>query len=149
MKKTIYIHVFLVPIAYIILCSCNTSQKVNFHPVKGGTNVKMEIPKGAKLTRTASANEDEFIYRYADSPLVYVSTFSGGSVNYDVIRGQGTYYDLFNAEKSQDTLTLSGIDSTGLYWKNITIGEVHIGYKYVPKYKKILFDSALKTMRKY
>ena len=48
-----------------------------------------------------------------------------------------------------DTLILSGIDKKGLYWKEILLSnrKLCLGYKYVPKEKKMIFDKALSSFR--
>jgi hypothetical protein len=46
-----------------------------------------------------------------------------------------------------DTFELSGMNSKSLFWKDIKIGKVSIGYDNVPKEKKELFDKSLKTLK--
>ena len=46
-----------------------------------------------------------------------------------------------------DTLELSGMNRKSLFWKDIKIGEVSIGYDNVPKENKELFDESLKTFK--
>jgi hypothetical protein len=47
-----------------------------------------------------------------------------------------------------DTLELSGKDSDSLYWKDIKIGDVSVGYLKVSEKKKKIFDKSLTTLRK-
>jgi hypothetical protein len=46
-----------------------------------------------------------------------------------------------------DIFELSGMNSKSLFWKDIKIGKVSIGYDNVPKEKKELFDKSLKTLK--
>ena len=46
-----------------------------------------------------------------------------------------------------DTLELSGIDADSLYWKDIYIDGISIGYLKVPKEKKELYDKCLRTFK--
>jgi hypothetical protein len=46
-----------------------------------------------------------------------------------------------------DTLELSGLNEKGLYWKDIYINGISIGYDNVPLEKKELFDNCLKNTK--
>lgn len=92
----------------------------------------------------------EYNYWYADSSVIYVSTFHGApSLNYDNIRSiNDNFYKLLNAFYGSDTLVIEGTDKKGNIWKNITIHKTNYGYVNVPPNKVNLYDRALKSFRK-
>ncbi len=46
-----------------------------------------------------------------------------------------------------DYYELSGTDANGLYWKDIKIGKISVGYLNVPEDQKQSFDNALSTLQ--
>lgn len=52
------------------------------------------------------------------------------------------------SEPLPDTLELSGTDEKMLYWKDVVVGNISVGYVGVPSDRKELFDKALKTLRR-
>ena len=47
-----------------------------------------------------------------------------------------------------DTFELAGRNDKLLYWKDIKIGDLSIGYLNVPQEKKALFDKAIESFRR-
>ena len=47
-----------------------------------------------------------------------------------------------------DTLELYGINVNGLFWKDIKIGNISIGYNNVSEEEKIIYDKAINTFKK-
>lgn len=131
----------------LLFISCSPMQKVKFGDSNDAVRFKMSIPKGYELFRACSSYEEEFVYNYPDSSILYLSSFGNANVNYDNVRQQGTYYKLFEAQVlHQDSLNLEGVDEKGAYWRNICIGRYEVGYSNVDKNKKDFYDRILATL---
>lgn len=156
---------------YIILLSfnvsCVSSQGITTIQYKrqkkdeGSKNVtySMVIPKDYKLiTLVGGHSELEKQYIYSDSAKVYISDFGNSMLNYNNILslGDGIANKRFEGlelkakiakdlgkEYNSETLTLLGKTTNGLYWKDIRIGHLSIGYVNVPENRKSEFDRAL------
>ncbi|MCQ2302299.1 MAG: hypothetical protein MJZ94_06745 [Bacteroidales bacterium] len=131
----------------------------------------IQVPKDCFLAaHFVGEGEEEVIYMREDSACIYVSS-SDHSPNDSNIRALADSIvklryqrnDVFKELDSligyekfpirSDTFELQGIDSAGLYWKDIiydrpstlySIG-ISIGYSNVPKADKVIFDKALTT----
>ncbi|MGB0522487.1 MAG: hypothetical protein ACPGJS_05980 [Flammeovirgaceae bacterium] len=141
MKQLIIVVLLIV----FVSCTSGSLTRIKFNPVRGGVKCHLLIPKNYELERI-SGHGNRFSYTYQDSSMIYISTFNN-TPNYDNLRSQGTYYTKWFAQKSDSSLVLSGEDSLGLYWKDITEGVLSIGYMNVSKQQKALFDSALNSLK--
>lgn len=134
----------------LLLCfitiSCTTTKTVSYRIGKSPIKYKLEIPKGYIFEGIAGDHEFEKRYWYPDSSVIYITTFSN-TLNYDEIRSQGTYYQRFQAIHSNDTLTLAGQDSTGMFWKDKKLKYITVGYSNVPLSGKAVFDKAIDSAR--
>lgn len=151
--KFIYFSIFI----FSILSSCASEEKITFRHYEISVNDQrkveyiLKIPKGYTC-RVITANYDiEKQYWYEDSAVVYISNmFNFPSLNYDNIKAQkdayGKHFEASIIE--EDTLTLEGVDSTGLLWKNKHLKDINIGYANVPSEKKETFDKILKSINK-
>lgn len=109
----------------------------------------MRIPSSYNLRVIQADGEAglEMQYWYNDSSVIYISDMMN-NLNYENLRNKdGAYSKDFIAFASNDTLTLEGQDSKGLYWKNKRIKNVCIGYANTPISKKVMFDKALESIR--
>ena len=112
------------------------------------------VPKGYKLTilRAGAEAGTENQYLYHDSSIFYISDF-GSSLNEENIRicghaiEKGTYI-WHHRYSTKDTLTLNGKDQNGLFWKEIVIGQLNVGYINVNAKKKPSFDKALNSLKR-
>ena len=50
-------------------------------------------------------------------------------------------------EEICDTLTLEGIDTNGLYWKEVFRGKICVGYSKVNESNKSSFDKAIESFK--
>ena len=107
----------------------------------------MNISKGYKYEGLIGDHEIEKRYWYPDSAIIYITNFNN-TLNYNNIIKQGTYYSRFDAIHSNDTLTLSGQDSLGMFWKDRKLQYITVGYSNVPLSKKSLFDTTILSVRK-
>lgn len=159
-------------IVYILLLSfmvsCASSQKITTiqytRKYTGESNSKniacyMAVPKEFKLvTLVGGHNELEKQYVYSDSSKVYISDFESSLLNYNNIRSlgdsiankcsEGTELKIkvakqLGKEYKSKTVILQGKTANGLYWKDMRIGYLSIGYVNVPENKKNEFDKAL------
>lgn len=124
----------------------------------------MKVPKGYKLKKLVGGHKEiEKQYIYPDSSIVYIGDFRSGMLNYNNILSLGD--SIANArfesielkakalhsigkEFTPDTVTLQGQTKEGLYWKDIRIGYLSIGYTNVPKERKDEFEQALSSFSK-
>lgn len=112
-----------------------------------------KVPKGFTL-KTYKADGESGIenqYLYSDSSMLYISDF-GSSLNEQNIRNEGYAskkfeYIMQEGSSTYDTLILSGKNANGLYWKEIVMGNLYIGYLNVNLEKKSAFDNALETFK--
>lgn len=163
MKKVIIIYIA------ILISSCTTQcefTKTMYSPFKSA-RCSLYVPSKYRIINFSSMEEKERRYIYLDSSFIYISTFSV-SPNYYNIRNRGDSIFNFrfqNKELAKDlnetlkkkglkelkvlpnTFELSGIDSNNLYWKDIYIGRISIGYKNVPKKWKNKYDKSLQTLQ--
>ncbi|MGB0522488.1 MAG: hypothetical protein ACPGJS_05985 [Flammeovirgaceae bacterium] len=138
--------ILLLILTLTISCKANELVKVKFVRVKSARYCIMKVPKGFEFHRSSGSRETEFMYLYSDSSILYITSFTN-TENYKNIRDQGSYYQKLDAHYADSTLFLQGVDSLGLYWKDITFGELSIGYKNVAESQKALFDSALNSVK--
>ncbi|RFS19409.1 hypothetical protein DVR12_22505 [Chitinophaga silvatica] len=127
----------------------------------------MKIPVGYKLVIGVGGHgEKENEYNYQDLSHIYISEFPSGLANYDNIKSLGDSlarkrfegiedYELSKAiaqlqgkEYVREDMMLEGINSQKLYWKDMRIGFISVGYNNVPASQKDKFDSSLKSFSK-
>lgn len=136
------------------MLSCTTGSKTityKVYEVEKQTKhiYKMNIPNGYKLLRWTGGHEDQCEYWYPDSSVIYLTKDLGSSTINDknIRRQEGACAKRLQAFLENDTITLSGIDTVGLYWKEIKQKTICLGYARVPKEKKEIFDKALSTIK--
>jgi hypothetical protein len=105
----------------------------------------MDIPAGYEEDIAISIHDFERLFWYPDSSVIYIT--SGTSLinieKMDALEG-GLF---FSREALLDTLTLSGVDRAGLYWKDVKLGLVSAGYANVSSKKKDEYDRAISSLR--
>ena len=119
--------------------SCLPLKKRSF--LIGGEVAHFNIPKGYYFVK--AKNEDTEGYRYKDSSIFYVTTEFNGAINYENIERAGKQDSLAYVQLEKQKIHLSGVDSSGRYWRydfNVIYG---IGYKDVPESRKAVFDKVL------
>jgi len=127
--------------------SIKNIHKETFNFNDNGRNHKLviNIPKCYSFERIKANAEygREERYWYKDSSVIYISDLkSGSTLNYSNIRGQKNAY----AKRFEfDTITLSGINKFGKYWKEIKYNQLFYGYSNIPANEKKLFDHALSS----
>ena len=152
----------------MILTSCtmnNNLTRVKFYSTQANTNCYyIDIPKEYEFKGYEVTIEKERRYIYDDSSFVYITNFKY-TPNYENIKSLGDSVIQFRFQNEEltkqinellgknkiiilpDTFELSGLNNKSLFWKDIKIGKISIGYDNVPKEKKELFDKSLKTLR--
>ena len=137
-----------------MIVSCTTGSRTINYKVYESENqrkhiYKMKIPKGFKLLRWTGGHEDQCEYWYQDSSVIYLTKDLGiSTINDRNIRNQdNAYAKRLHAFLANDTLSLEGLDSKGLFWKEIKSKTICFGYANVTKEKKAVFDEALNTIR--
>lgn len=151
---------------FLILTSCTMSKElstVKYSP-KAHLKYSLDVPKGCEIKLYEVTIEKERRYAYKDSSFIYITNFRI-TPNYENIKSLGDSVLQFRFQNEEltkavnellgkiqvavlpDTFELSGVNSKSLFWKDIKIGEVSIGYNNVPKEKKELFDKSLKTLK--
>ena len=151
----------------LILSSCTTSKDlttVKYSSAQAYPKYYLDVPKGYDFKGYEVTVERERRYVYPDSSFVYITNFKN-TPNYENIHNLGDSVLQFRFQNEElaknvnellgtneiivlpDTFELSGTNKKALFWKDIKIGEVSIGYDNVSKEKKKLFDESLKTFR--
>ena len=151
---------------FLILSSCTMSKELNTVKYSPKAHLKylLDVPKGYEIKGYEVTVEKERRYVYKDSSFVYITNFRK-THNYENIKSLGDSVLQLRfqneeltkqvnelLEKKQvavlpDTFELSGVNSKLLFWKDVKIGRVSIGFDNVPKEKKELFDKSLKTLK--
>jgi len=150
----------------LIFLSCTTNKELCAvrDNLESHFKILMRIPKNYSGEMHESIEEKEIRYIYEDSSFIYITNFTY-TPNYKNIMNLSDsvfQYRFQNEELTRevnailgkqfltvlpDTFELSG-HRDSLYWKDIKIGKISIGYINVPKEKKKLFDKSLKTFKK-
>ena len=152
---------YFVLVLLIFLFSCKIyreNTRVKFTHIASNTkkqkkiNYFLVVPNGYKLNIFEAGGEVglEYRYIYPDSSIIYISDLEI-SLNFENIAKNGLSAKKFEFKMRQDalkgdTLTISGKDEKGCYWKEIMIGTVEFGYKNVTENKKGIFDNVLKSI---
>ncbi len=158
--------IFLQILNILLLISCTTNSNIGIVFV-GSKKEKftMDVPKNYHFIRHQITWEKEDYYIYKDSAYIYISDFDI-SPNYNNIANLGDSilsYRFQNKELYRevnnllgedrfkivsDTLELYGINVNGLFWKDIKIGNISIGYNNVSEEEKVIYDKAINTFKK-
>ena len=136
-------------ILILLLNSCSTTKTVSFKTLndKGKSLIySLELPKGYKLTKLSFENENVQTYTYADSSRIFFSDNLAPSSFYkDAYKKYGK--DLNLTFLSRDTITISGQDEEGRYWKTCKDYNVVYGYTQVPGEKLNQFEHILNSFK--
>ena len=156
-------------IVFLFFCACNVTmykhKKIYFLCEKGIT-LDVTIPKyiNQKIYKDLDCAKS-VCFVYKDSMLIYfvngVSSLNANnikSVGDSIYKFRFEYGELFkkiNLQKGYalyspelpDTFELSGINKKGLYWKDIYLNGISVGYDNIPLNKKKLFDDCLKGIK--
>ena len=146
MKKVFF---YILPIAFVSCVSHKQGLK-KFQPIEGADKYEFIVPQGYAEEKRFAGGREYFSqeYYYPDSSVFYVTTFSN-TPNYEEIRKQGTFYERFDALNEGDTITLSGVNEQGLYWKDrLLTRAVTIGYSKVPFNKISDFEKGISSIRR-
>lgn len=150
----------------LILTSCKVNRDLNTVKYSHRDNLKysIDVPKGYEVKGYEVTAEIERRYVYADSSYIYITNFRY-TPNYENIKllGDSVLQYRFQNEELMTQVNeilgkekiavlpkrfeLSGKNRKSLFWKDIKVGEVSIGYANVPNEKKELYDKSLKTFR--
>lgn len=141
-------------VALSLFVSCSTMKKTTFSTAI--VNAKISVPKGFEKKIIIHGNDIEHRFIYPDSSVFYITEEEGTpSINYRNIDNDSTAIQKsFLALMENDTLTLSGKDQYGKYWKNKKLKEISIGYLNASKNRKGDFEESIlsleiKTIRNY
>ena len=129
----------------LLSCVSPVLQKVVYNPKKYNPRVSVYLPRGFTIKRTAAEGNVEYSYYYSDSSVFYISSFPTPH-SYLEIRKVNAFYDKRDAVRLQKELVLSGKDSAGFYWKDITINRLSIGFYRVPASNLEAMEKAVKSL---
>ncbi len=151
----------------VLMMSCSANKDlvtIKYKPAEAYPEYTLDVPKGYDLKILSVTVENEQRYTYNDSSVIYLTNFKN-TPNYENIKEMGDSvfnYRFQNEAMTKEinqllgkesvkvlpnTLELTGIDKNSLYWKDIKVGKISIGYQKVPEEKKELFDNVLKTLK--
>ncbi|MBO9675761.1 MAG: hypothetical protein J7577_20105 [Sphingobacteriaceae bacterium] len=158
--------IYILLVFFVISCSVNQNYSARYCKVSYSKedNYVMDIFCESKLTTLIGGHgELEKQYSYQDSSKIYITNFICSMLNYNNVLNLGdsisnirlkdlelTKALLREQEKLYvpDTLVLQGVTKQGLFWKDIRMGSISIGYVNVSVSKKELFDKMLNTLKK-
>jgi len=136
-------------ILLLLLNSCSTTKTVSLktHNDKGESFIySLELPKGYKLTKFSFENENVQTYTYVDSSRIFFSDNLAASAFYkDAYKKYGK--DINLTFLSSDTITISGQDEEGRYWKTRKDYNVVYGYTQVPADKLNQFENIINSFK--
>jgi len=119
----------------LAVIGCKSIYSVVKYKHLGIDRIKLRIPKNYVFEGFQGDHQLEHRYWYSDSSVIYITTFEN-TMNYEDIRKQGTYFDRFNSLRSKDSLTLRGVNKSGLFWQDKLLENgITIGYSRVPNYR--------------
>ncbi|MBX6361828.1 MAG: hypothetical protein IRZ03_17335 [Acidobacterium ailaaui] len=131
-----------------IAWGCGTTKTVSFKIVdnKGQKfHFQTRLPKGYIVRSMNFENEKATVFIYSDSSRFFFSDNTKPSAFYpDAYKKYGK--DLAIKFLSKDTITISGIDEAGKFWKLRKAKIVVYGYMKVPAEKKRIFDSIFNSV---
>lgn len=134
---------------FLVLISCGTTKTVLFktHNDKGEAFIySLELPKGYRLTKYSFENENVQTYTYADSSRFFFSDNLAPSAFYkDAYKNYGKNISL--TFLSSDTITISGQDEEGRYWKTRKDCNVVYGYTQVAADKLNQFENIVSSFK--
>ena len=150
---------FIILVAFLFACSSKKGVKrVEFYHIKSSLDkqekkkYKLQIPDGFRqeINKAGAEVGTEHKYTYADNSIIYISDF-GVSPNAKNLEKGGYPSNSLNKKGAQlinqnDTLIYEGQDKNDLFWKEIIIGNLEVGYLNTPKSKKKLYDQALSSL---
>lgn len=150
-------HLIFIVIAIFCLAGCYTMQgfeKVRYKAhstndasctIKVSTPIRvtMKIPDNYTFKGLASNNTFEKQFWYRDGSVIYITDEPHSNITYEFIETTGKSSERFFL---RDTMTLSGKDKNGRYWKDIKICQFCVGYSNVTADKREMFDQALKSI---
>lgn len=149
-------------LSLLLFVSCNTNTAIVSYSYRNLPNCTLRIPKGYEEWIITSEHEREQQYYYDDSSFFYISN-NQYNANYKNIEMLGdsifnfrfqdkVLWEVLNENLGTelypilpDAFELSGKDEDSLYWRDIVVGEISIGYVNVPSSKKTFYDSCLNS----
>ena len=109
--------------------------------------VYMSIPNGfdKKEFNGLHSGENGISFKYFDSSELYISNafYDGTAINI-----KNRYYSNKPRIADADTVDSFGVQENKLFWRELIVGKVVVGYLNVPLDKKEQYDKALLTLRK-
>ena len=144
----------------LLLVSCNTNIATVSYAYRNLLVCTMNIPKGYEEWTIMSGCEREQQYSYSDSSFFYISS-RRCNANMDNIERLGdSVFNIRFQDKEvcielnellgkeicpilPDTFELSGKNSDSLYWRDIVIGDISLGYVNVHSCDKKRYDCCL------
>jgi len=105
--------------------------------------VSMKIPDNYTFKGLVSNNTFEKQYWYHDGSVIYITDEPYSNITYEFIEATSKSSERFFL---CDTMTISGKDKNGKYWKDIKICQFCVGYSNVTADKKEIFDQTLKSI---
>ena len=133
----------------LLFISCGTTKTVSFktHNYKGEPFIySLELPKGYRLKKLSFENENVQTYTYADSSRIFFSDNLAPSAFYkDAYKKYGK--DINLTFLSSETITISGQDEEGSYWKTSKDYNVVYGYAQVPVDKLNQFENIVNSFK--
>lgn len=138
-----YLALFLV-LAFSASCSVFSAlRKREFNYTSGGQpqTLRVLVPKryAKKETVTDSSGNKSTYYRYSNGAFLYIVQTTDTLTRFQPV-------DTANAIPllhPYGGLLYKGLDSAGLFWREIRTDSFRFGYRFVPPVAEVLFDSAV------
>jgi hypothetical protein len=135
---------FLLLLLFICFSSCslfNGFKKRTFDYGANDESFDVMIPKGWKKSELKSDSADNKVqyYHYKNGSALYLVRIADSLTSFQPINFSN-HIPLIHPKGG---LIYKGIDSNGLYWREIRLHDFRFGYKNVPTETEARFDSAL------
>lgn len=150
--RTLVINIPVFVVFLLISCSGlkKTSYKATiynkFRDKQEIFHVHFHLPKGYNLITNMSGSDVENRYIYSDSSVFYIANNVGWVLpNQQNILSSGMHSVLFDS----DTFQCEGQVENNLYWKEIKLYDLSLGYINASAERKVFFDYALRDIHKY
>jgi hypothetical protein len=132
----------------LLLSACSighpvTPKRFSFYKDNKPSHISLKVPKGFQAEKMKLGNEGkEQFYEYADGSLLFI----GMNISWPSPNQLRKLLPIIDST-SDRTGTFRGIDSSGLYWKEIWLEPFIIGYSFVPSTSRERFEQTLNSIR--
>jgi len=139
----------------VINSNLNNRYKFSFKTISSdyekNSTYTVLLPKEGKKEKHYPHNDEiytEFLVKYKDNSIFYISNDIWNISNVNARNLMDVGINGYSKKAILDTISYNGIQKDGKFWKEITLGEIIIGFSNVPEERKFAFDKAINSIVK-